>query len=78
MLLTPAVVCLLQNLTYTKMIRYETRKQLAQARPRVKGQFVCVKESEAEVNYAAGKTAKLPGQVPTQPSLCSCPSSHML
>ena len=39
-LLTP--VCLLQNLCFTKKIRYESRKQLAQARPRVKGQFVRV------------------------------------
>ena len=30
----------MQNLNFTKTIRYESRKQLAQARPRVKGQFV--------------------------------------
>ena len=30
----------MQNLNFTKKIRYESRKQLAQARPRVKGQFV--------------------------------------
>lgn len=35
-------ICLLQNLCFTKKIRYESRKQLAQARPRVKGQFVRV------------------------------------
>jgi hypothetical protein len=29
-----------KNLCFTKKIRYESRKQLAQARPRVKGQFV--------------------------------------
>ena len=29
-----------QNLCFTKKIRYESRKQLAKARPRVKGQFV--------------------------------------
>ncbi len=29
-----------KNLNFTKKIRYESRKQLAQARPRVKGQFV--------------------------------------
>ena len=27
-----------QNLCFTKKIRYESRKQLAQARPRIKGQ----------------------------------------
>lgn len=31
-----------KNLCFTKKIRYESRKQLAQARPRVKGQFVRV------------------------------------
>jgi len=30
----------LQNLCFTKKIRYASRKQLAEARPRVKGQFV--------------------------------------
>ena len=50
---SPAAKCLLcivqalhkykqkrKNLNFTKKIRYESRKQLAQARPRVKGQFV--------------------------------------
>jgi len=38
-----------QNLCFTKKIRYESRKQLAQARPRVKGQFVCVTSAGVEV-----------------------------
>lgn len=40
--------CLLQNLCFTKKIRYESRKQLAQARPRVKGQFVRVRSGDME------------------------------
>ena len=38
----PLTNIVLQNLCFTKKIRYESRKQLAQARPRVKGQFVRV------------------------------------
>lgn len=30
----------LQNLRFSKTIRYESRKQLAQQRPRVRGQFI--------------------------------------
>ena len=32
--------CVLQNMSFKKKIRYESRKQLAESRPRVKGQFV--------------------------------------
>lgn len=39
----------LQNLCFTKKIRYESRKQLANARPRVKGQFVRVNSVAVEV-----------------------------
>ena len=35
-----------QNLCFTKKIRYESRKQLAKARPRVKGQFVRVDSTD--------------------------------
>jgi hypothetical protein len=45
-----------KNLNFTKKIRYETRKQLAQARPRIKGQFVKVSGSDAA--EATGKSAK--------------------
>lgn len=45
---------MVQNLCFTKKIRYESRKQLAQARPRIKGQFVRMpSSSEAEVAEAA-------------------------
>ena len=37
-----------QNLCFTKKIRYESRKQLAQARPRVKGQFVRVRSEDVD------------------------------
>jgi hypothetical protein len=40
----------LQNLNFTKKIRYESRKQLAQARPRVKGQFIRLQSREEEVS----------------------------
>jgi len=43
---------LLQNLCFTKKIRYESRKQLAQARPRVKGQFVRMPSGAAEPSEA--------------------------
>lgn len=36
-----------QNLTYSKKIRYESRKQLAKTRPRVKGQFVRMDSADA-------------------------------
>jgi len=42
----------LQNLCFTKKIRYESRKQLAQARPRVKGQFVRMPSGAAEPSEA--------------------------
>lgn len=42
-----------QNLCFTKKIRYESRKQLAQARPRVKGQFVRVGSAGADATGAA-------------------------
>lgn len=38
-----------KNLNFTKKIRYESRKQLAQARPRVKGQFVRMTPSGPEL-----------------------------
>ena len=38
-----------KNLNFTKKIRYESRKQLAQARPRVKGQFVRMMPGGAEL-----------------------------
>ncbi len=44
-----APICLVpvQNLCFTKKIRYENRKQLAQARPRLRGQFVRVDDAGA-------------------------------
>lgn len=39
-----------KNLNFTKKIRYESRKQLAQARPRVKGQFIRLQSREEEVS----------------------------
>jgi CCT motif len=39
----------LQNLCFTKKIRYESRKQLANARPRVRGQFVKINSTAVEV-----------------------------
>lgn len=39
-----------KNLNFTKKIRYESRKQLAQARPRVKGQFVRLQPGEEETS----------------------------
>ena len=46
-------MCLTQNLSvqtlcFTKKIRYESRKQLAQARPRVKGQFVRMRSEDVD------------------------------
>ena len=41
-----------QNLCFTKKIRYESRKQLAQARPRVKGQFVRMSSGGVEAAEA--------------------------
>ena len=38
-----ANLCPPQNLKFTNTIRYESRKELASARPRVKGQFVTQK-----------------------------------
>lgn len=44
-----------KNLCFTKKIRYESRKQLAQARPRIKGQFVRMPSGcEADLAEAAG------------------------
>ena len=44
-----AFICLVsvQNLRFTKKIRYENRKQLAQARPRLRGQFVRMDDAGA-------------------------------
>ena len=47
--LIPALSNALQNLCFTKKIRYESRKQLANARPRVRGQFVKINSTAVEV-----------------------------
>lgn len=44
----------LQNLCFTKKIRYESRKQLANARPRVRGQFVKINSTAVEVGPLLG------------------------
>ena len=44
-----------QNLCFTKKIRYESRKQLAQARPRIKGQFVRVPVGGSEAALGSGE-----------------------
>lgn len=41
-----------KNLNFTKKIRYESRKQLAQARPRVKGQFVRMASGAVDADAA--------------------------
>ncbi|KAK9817927.1 hypothetical protein WJX72_004443 [[Myrmecia] bisecta] len=46
-----------KNLNFTKKIRYESRKQLAQARPRVKGQFVRVPPVDGADDGKAKKTS---------------------
>lgn len=48
-----------KNLCFTKKIRYESRKQLAQARPRVKGQFVRMAAEETPGLDADGANATL-------------------
>ena len=48
-----------KNLCFTKKIRYESRKQLAQARPRVKGQFVRMTPNQAP---AGGGEENAPAQ----------------
>ena len=54
-LLSQRPLRVLQNLCFTKKIRYESRKQLAQARPRIKGQFVRMASgSEAELVAITG------------------------
>lgn len=57
---------LVQNLCFTKKIRYESRKQLAQARPRVKGQFVRVGDIADAVDALTenGKVCYLPPDLP--------------
>ena len=52
-----------QNLCFTKKIRYESRKQLAQARPRVKGQFVRM-PSGAETPETTGLGAPMEADEP--------------
>ena len=48
----------MQNLCFTKKIRYESRKQLAQARPRIKGQFVRMGSgTEVELLAIAGSVS---------------------
>lgn len=49
-----------KNLNFTKKIRYESRKQLAQARPRIKGQFVR--------NGSNSQTVELLGEGPAPPT----------
>ena len=50
----------MQKLCFTKKIRYESRKQLAQARPRVKGQFVRVRSDDVADVADAMKAQKVP------------------
>jgi hypothetical protein len=52
-----------KNLCFTKKIRYESRKQLAQARPRVKGQFVRMAPDAADAD-AAADAAEILGGLP--------------
>lgn len=61
----------MQNLCFTKKIRYESRKQLAQARPRIKGQFVRMPSgSEADMAEAAPAAGAAEDVAP--------PSGHVL
>ena len=63
-----------KNLCFTKKIRYESRKQLAQARPRIKGQFVRTQPSdvgpEAVAQLIAAGALLVPGAagVPLTPA----------
>ena len=49
-----------KNLNFTKKIRYESRKQLAQARPRVKGQFVRMTSGGPELTLDSDAQVLLP------------------
>ena len=49
-----------KNLNFTKKIRYESRKQLAQARPRVKGQFVRMTPGGPELTLDSDAQVLLP------------------
>jgi len=57
-----------KNLCFTKKIRYESRKQLAQARPRIKGQFVRVAAAasagDPAADASAGALVAAPGGAP--------------
>jgi hypothetical protein len=53
-----------KNLCFTKKIRYESRKQLAQARPRIKGQFVRVAAAASAGDPAADASAGAPVAAP--------------
>lgn len=60
-------LCVSQNLCFTKKIRYESRKQLAQARPRIKGQFVRM-PSGGEADLAEVAAAACAGEDASAPS----------
>lgn len=90
----PAVVTFelcVQNLCHTRKIRYEMRKQLAQARPRVRGQFVktalqsrgCsvavpVTTSSAVTSCMASQVRACPGYLKPETSVNSHVSSRLL
>jgi len=65
-----------KNLCFTKKIRYESRKQLAQARPRVKGQFVRMApgaagegENDGDTEAAAeADVVEMLGDLPNMPN----------
>lgn len=63
-----------KNLCFTKKIRYESRKQLAQARPRVKGQFVrmapgAAGDGDGDAEAAAEADAvEMLGDLPNMPN----------
>ena len=57
----------MQNLKFSRAIRYECRQQLAQARPRLRGQFV--KHKKTDISGAPGVVpGEQCGSVPGEPS----------